>query len=730
MSVGVALEGLENYIRDAAKLYMTYSPTGMLIRGIGSLAQQLPLPSGSSPTPTTNAPPNQQRKPSFGRLGPMPSIASQQAKPTPTKTPSFSRFEEGGEVAPEYLYGVGPEGSGIGQFLSPLLPVRREVIEPFREEFYESADPRQMQRVITPGKYGEVEFAVPEAVQAFLNFKGLARDPEARRAVMEGLASLPGLPEEISRRLQLSTQAAMSGQDEVYDPVSGGTVTASEALLMTPLLNAPGTAASIARAGDQAGTVLGMLGGTGAKIPSFKPTLFSKIFGRFFGNSEAKGAKELQKKVDSLIKKGLDGQELWDAQKGQLYRGYYDPSDGQFRIEFDTSTADIKSVKQNFTDFSKKDKEGKFKTKKEKIYGPSAHFLFYNKITLDQILDFPEIFEAYPQFKNIRVQQVPLGNVLEGTRGAYDPKTKTMYLPVSKDKDTVLSTTLHELQHAIQTEEGFYGGASPTKFLPKGFEEFDEEVRERKKVFEKEINSVVKERADSPRKLPFQIEQKVLSLFDLAQKQRNLPDILRDLQEIRFLHESGGDLTRKVELRRNVDKKMAGKTTGKLSVEEMTKMQKLRFDLEDLLAVFGDDADALLQAVEEMKPILPAYKKATDEYFENLLIFRSAKEQYSKTPGEVEARNVQARSARYKLIDPKLRDSYPPDTAEFKPEEMVYPLDPNYRRRYLKIGQQGPEPEGMAAGGGVGSLAPVARNMYKIPSVKRGVGSYIPQMRR
>jgi len=35
-----------------------------------------------------------------------------------------------------------------------------------------------------------------------------------------------------------------------------------------------------------------------------------------------------------------------------------------------------------------------------------------------------------------------------------------------------------------------------------------------------------------------------------------------------------------------------------------------------------------------------------------------------------------------------------------------------------------------AMGGGVGSLAPVARNMYKIPSVKRGVGSYIPQMRR
>jgi hypothetical protein len=40
------------------------------------------------------------------------------------------------------------------------------------------------------------------------------------------------------------------------------------------------------------------------------------------------------------------------------------------------------------------------------------------------------------------------------------------------------------------------------------------------------------------------------------------------------------------------------------------------------------------------------------------------------------------------------------------------------------------DPSGYAEGGGVGSLAPMARNMYKIPSIKRGVGSYISHMRR
>lgn len=164
----------------------------------------------------------------------------------------------------QYEYGLGPEASGIGRFLSPLLPVRREVIEPYQERFIESPDPTQMERVVTPGQYGEPELAVPEAVQAFLNFKGLARDPEARAAVMRGIAALPGMPEELSRRAQVSTQAAMAGKQEVYDPRTGTAIGAGEVMLAAPLLTAPGTAASIAMAGDKGGTILGMMGGTKA----------------------------------------------------------------------------------------------------------------------------------------------------------------------------------------------------------------------------------------------------------------------------------------------------------------------------------------------------------------------------------------------------------------------------------------------------------------------------------
>ena len=103
------LKSLQDYLKRAAQTYGGINTTGQIFRGLGSLMESNipraatdPLPFDDFPsgptTPTPDAPSNQRRKPSFGRLGPMPSTASQQAKPIPTKTPSFSRFEEGGDV--------------------------------------------------------------------------------------------------------------------------------------------------------------------------------------------------------------------------------------------------------------------------------------------------------------------------------------------------------------------------------------------------------------------------------------------------------------------------------------------------------------------------------------------------------------------------------------------------------------------------------------------------------
>ena len=97
----------------------------------------------------------------------------------------------------------------------------------------------------------------------------------------EGFAALPGMPEELSRRAQMSAQAAMAGEQEVYDPKPELLVGSEEAVLAAPMLNAPGTAASIAMAGDKGGTVLGMLGELEQKYQALNP-LFSVEFWAVF----------------------------------------------------------------------------------------------------------------------------------------------------------------------------------------------------------------------------------------------------------------------------------------------------------------------------------------------------------------------------------------------------------------------------------------------------------------
>ena len=377
MSVGKALENFTDFVGRILGSYEDINVLGQAYRGLGSLVPKtpdFPLPESvekylKEDVPVRDIPPvTQGTSPQLGpsRQGAVLSQGGFFRTPTQktSKSMQAGRYSEGGSVDPEYLYGLGPEASGIGQFLSPLLPFRREVIEPYQEIFsdaYVGSDGKlYVDRSITPGEYGEPEFAVPEAVQAFLNFKGLARDPEARQAVMEGLASLPGLPEEISRRLQLSTQAAMSGQDEVYDPVSGGTVTASEALLMTPLLNAPGTAASLFQAGDQAGTVFGMMGGKNAS------------------GSVGKAAKEAEKMFDE------------GRRETAVYR-----KTGAIRVTENKPGVFIDAVGEGGLDTSKFE---------ELLEGPGGVHGSMTTLDFTDYVDFPNGVEAYPELKDFKIE--------------------------------------------------------------------------------------------------------------------------------------------------------------------------------------------------------------------------------------------------------------------------------------------------------------------------------------
>ncbi len=87
----------------------------------------------------------------------------------------------------------------------------------------------------------------------------------------------------------------------------------------------------------------------------------------------------------------------------------------------------------------------------------------YNKYRKDNgrklgdILDYPELFDAYPELKEMKVD----GGETQAN-GSFSPSTRTISLNKSlfADPDKLRSTLLHEIQHAIQDIEGFAAGSN------------------------------------------------------------------------------------------------------------------------------------------------------------------------------------------------------------------------------------------------------------------------------
>ena len=78
---------------------------------------------------------------------------------------------------------------------------------------------------------------------------------------------------------------------------------------------------------------------------------------------------------------------------------------------------------------------------------------------LSDVISYDLLFEAYPVLKEVLVKSdyhaIGMG------KAAYDPGTKTIYLSPQANGAKLRQTLLHEIQHAVQDEEGFASGSSP-----------------------------------------------------------------------------------------------------------------------------------------------------------------------------------------------------------------------------------------------------------------------------
>lgn len=84
---------------------------------------------------------------------------------------------------------------------------------------------------------------------------------------------------------------------------------------------------------------------------------------------------------------------------------------------------------------------------------------------LSEIVDAPEVFAAYPQLRDFKIEFGPLP---DRVGGAFNLETKVLRLPLWTLSDKSSRSTLaHEVQHAIQQIEGFTIGANPASFPTK-----------------------------------------------------------------------------------------------------------------------------------------------------------------------------------------------------------------------------------------------------------------------
>jgi len=80
------------------------------------------------------------------------------------------------------------------------------------------------------------------------------------------------------------------------------------------------------------------------------------------------------------------------------------------------------------------------------------------KWTLKDVLDHPMLYDAYPEMANYKVR------LTGGGGGAFSHMARSVALGADATHDSMLSVLLHEVQHGIQTIEGFPMGGAPSQF--------------------------------------------------------------------------------------------------------------------------------------------------------------------------------------------------------------------------------------------------------------------------
>ena len=177
------------------------------------------------------------------------------------------------------------------------------------------------------------------------------------------------------------------------------------------------------------------------------------------GAAEADKAEEKTYRMDNLKVAEKMERGKKDAKAIKLATGWERGADGKWRYEMpDAKIKDMKDIGGG------------------NIVKRFDDDMLWNDGKLTNVIDAPELFEAYPQLKDVRIDTDAIMNDMP-SNGNYNAKTNT--ITIHADELKYMNSILnHEIQHAIQYIEGFGKGGSPEQ-MEKEFKEAQDEWKAR-----------------------------------------------------------------------------------------------------------------------------------------------------------------------------------------------------------------------------------------------------------
>ena len=265
--------------------------------------------------------------------------------------------------------------------------------------------------------------------------------------------------------------------------------------------------------------------------------------------------------------------------------------------------------------------------------------MLWNDGKLEDAVDAPKLFEAYPQLKNIKIHTDAVMNYMP-SNGYYNPQTNTITIHAA-DLKYLNSILNHEIQHAIQNIEGFAQGGN------------SETVRSR-------IQKIIDEEKDASEYAKSNLKQ-YAALHMLASRLKASKQFAKSDQQ--FFKDKAREYYWDAmnELDNNERSTLINEYPDDKNAQE--------------IAESGYHVD---EAIKELKRIADEYKdeipKGNMDAFEKVNKLTSALENksndelYQDLAGEVEARNVQKRLG---MTDEERRNSLAEETEDVSRGDQI-----------------------------------------------------------